>query len=150
VYQDQNAPLDLRVADLLGKMTLEEKIQQLNQQAFGLNLNANNQGQTLHDVAPDIGSLIFLNEDPVERNSIQRRAMEESRLGIPILFGFDTIHGMRTVYPIPLAQTCSWNPALVTQAAAMAARETKLTGIDWTFSPMIDVARDPRWACASS
>jgi beta-glucosidase len=57
---------------------------------------------------------------------------------------------MRTVYPIPLAQTCSWNPALVTQAAAMAARETKLTGIDWTFSPMIDVARDPRWACASS
>ena len=69
-------------------MTLEEKIQQLNQQAFGLNLNANNQGQTLHDVAPDIGSLIFLNEDPVERNSIQRRAMEESRLGIPILFGF--------------------------------------------------------------
>jgi beta-glucosidase len=145
VYQDQNAPLDLRVADLLGKMTLEEKIQQLNQQAFGLNLNANNQGQTLHDLAPDIGSLIFLNDDPVERNSIQRRAMEESRLGIPILFGFDTIHGMRTVYPIPLAQACSWNPALVTQAAAMAARETKLTGIDWTFSPMIDVARDPRW-----
>lgn len=145
MYKDESAPVEERIADLLGRMTIGEKVQQLNQLAFGLNSNSNNKGETALDVPPEIGSLIYLNEDPVERNTIQRRAMEESRLGIPILFGFDTIHGIRTVYPIPLAQACSWNPALVTSAAAIAARETKLTGIDWTFSPMIDVARDPRW-----
>jgi beta-glucosidase len=145
VYKDKNAPLEQRVSDLVGQMSLAEKIQQLNQLSFGINLNPNNKGETVNDVAPEVGSLIYLNEDPVERNAIQRRAMEKSRLGIPILFGFDTIHGIKTVYPIPLAQACSWNPALVTQAAAVAARETKLTGIDWTFSPMIDVSRDPRW-----
>jgi beta-glucosidase len=145
VYKDRNAPLEQRVSDLLGRMTTEEKIQQLNQLPFGVNLNPNNKGETVDDVAPEIGSLIYLNEDPVERNAIQRRAMEKSRLGIPILFGFDTIHGIRTVYPIPLAQACGWNPSLVSQAAAIAARETNLTGIDWTFSPMTDVARDPRW-----
>jgi beta-glucosidase len=145
VYKDPAAPLEQRISDLLVQMTTEEKIQQLNQLSFGVNLNPNNKGETVDDVAPEIGSLIYLNEDPVERNAIQRRAMEKSRLGIPILFGFDTIHGIKTVYPIPLAQACSWNPALITQAAAVAARETKLTGIDWTFSPMIDVSRDPRW-----
>ncbi len=145
VYKDKNAPLEQRVSDLVGQMSLAEKIQQLNQLSFGINLNPNNKGETVNDVAPEVGSLIYLNEDPVERNAIQRRAMEKSRLGIPILFGFDTIHGIKTVYPIPLAQACSWNPALVTQTAAVAARETKLTGIDWTFSPMIDVSRDPRW-----
>ena len=71
--------------------------------------------------------------------------MEESRLGIPILMGFDVIHGYRTVYPIPLAQACSWNSDLVTQACAVAAKESRLSGVDWTFSPMIDVARDARW-----
>ena len=124
---------------------MEEKILQLNQSAFGQNLNPNNHGEKVGDLPPEIGSLIFLSEDPTLRNEIQRRAMDKSRLGIPILFGFDVIHGMRTVYPIPLAQACSWNPALVSQAACMAARETKLTGIDWTFSPMVDIARDPRW-----
>lgn len=145
MYKNRNVPLEQRVVDLLGQMTTEEKIQQLNQLSFGINLNPNNKGETVNDVAPDVGSLIYLNEDPEERNAIQRRAMEKSRLGIPILFGFDTIHGIKTVYPIPLAQACSWNPPLITQAAAIAARETKYTGIDWTFSPMLDVARDPRW-----
>ena len=144
-YKNQNEPMEHRIADLVGRMTLEEKILQLNQSAFGENLNPNNRSEKVGDIPPEIGSLIFLSEDPVLRNEIQRRAMDKSRLGIPILFGFDVIHGMRTVYPIPLAQACSWNPALVSQAAGMAARETKLTGIDWTFSPMIDIARDPRW-----
>ena len=70
--------------------------------------------------------------------------MEESRLGIPVLFGHDVIHGFRTVYPISIAQACSWNPALVEKACAMAAREARLAGLDWTFSPMIDVRR-PQW-----
>ena len=145
IYKNQDAPLEQRIADLIGRMTLEEKILQLNQSAFGQNLNPNNRSEKVGNLPPEIGSLIFLSEDPSLRNEIQRRAMEKSSLGIPILFGFDVIHGIRTVYPIPLAQACSWNPDLVSQAAGMAARETKLTGIDWTFSPMIDIARDPRW-----
>lgn len=149
VYKDKNAPLENRIKDLVGKMTLEEKILQLNQYTAGLNNNANNIGEAVKDIPSGIGSLIFFSADPNFRNAIQKKAMEESRLGIPILFGFDVIHGFRTVYPISLAQACSWNPALVTKAAAVAAREAKLSGVDWTFSPMIDVARDPRWGRVS-
>ena len=71
--------------------------------------------------------------------------MEETRLGIPILFAYNTVHGFRTIFPIPLAQACSWNPRLVEAACVEAARETRLTGIEWTFAPMVDVARDGRW-----
>lgn len=71
--------------------------------------------------------------------------MEESRLGIPMIFGYDVIHGFRTIYPISLAQACSWNPTLVSQACAIAAQEARMSGVDWTFSPMIDVSRDGRW-----
>ena len=145
VYKDKNAPLESRIKDLVSKMTMDEKILQLNQYITGENTNVNNIGEASKEIPAGIGSLIYFSADPVLRNMIQKKAMEESRLGIPILFGFDVIHGFRTVYPISLAQACSWNPALVTEAAAMAARETKLSGIDWTFSPMIDVARDPRW-----
>ena len=147
-YKNKHEPIDKRIADLVGRMTLEEKILQLNQYWYGENLNPNNHQEKEGVIPPEIGSIIFLSEAPElreMRNEIQRRAMEKSRLGIPILFGFDVIHGMRTVYPIPLAQACSWNPALVFQAADMAARETKPTGINWIFSPMIDIARDPRW-----
>ena len=76
---------------------------------------------------------------------MQKKAMEESRLGIPIIFGYDAIHGFRTIYPISLGQACSWNPGLVEQACAVSAQEARMSGVDWTFSPMIDVARDPRW-----
>ncbi len=149
VYKDKNAPIENRIKDLVGKMTLEEKILQLNQYTAGMNTNVNNIGAEIKEIPSGIGSLIFFASDPNFRNSIQKKAMEESRLGIPILFGFDVIHGFRTVYPISLAQACSWNPALVTKAAAVAAKEAKLSGVDWTFSPMIDVARDPRWGRVS-
>ena len=89
--------------------------------------------------------MIFFGDIPEVRNELQKKAMKKSRLGIPILFGYDVIHGMRTIYPIPLAQACSWDPAMVSQACSMAAREASLTGVNWTFSPMIDVARDARW-----
>jgi len=147
-YKNPDVPLEQRITDLIGRMTLEEKILQLNQHWYGENLNPNNHGEKTDPITPEIGSLIFLSEEPELlkfRNDIQRRAMEKTRLGIPILFGFDVIHGMRTIYPIPLAQACAWNPALVSQAAGMAARETRLAGINWVFSPMTDIARDPRW-----
>ena len=145
VYKDAGQPVEARVKDLLNRMTLHEKVLQLNQYTFGENDNPNNIGTEVKNLPAEIGSLIYLHTDPKLRNRIQRKAMEESRLGIPILFGFDVIHGLRTVYPISLAQACSFNPDLVTQACGMAAKESVLSGIDWTFSPMIDVARDPRW-----
>lgn len=149
VYKDKNAPIEARIKDLVSKMNREEKILQLNQYTAGLNTNVNNIGEATKAIPAGIGSLIYFTNDPVWRNTIQKKAMEESRLGIPILFGFDVIHGFRTVYPISLAQACSWNPALVTKAAAIAAKEAKLSGVDWTFSPMIDVARDGRWGRVS-
>lgn len=145
VYKNKNAGIEQRIEDLLKRMTLEEKILQTNQWTYGKNANANNIESQFKVVRPEIGSLIFRSINPVYRNQIQRKAMEESRLGIPILMGFDVIHGYRTIFPIPLAQACSWNRELVMQSCAVAAKESKLSGVDWTFSPMIDVARDARW-----
>ena len=126
-------------------MTLEEKVLQLNQYTLGRNNNVNNVGEEVKKVPSEIGSLIYFDINPELRNSMQKKAMEESRLGIPIIFGYDAIHGFRTIYPISLGQACSWNPGLVEQACAVSAQEARMSGVDWTFSPMIDVARDPRW-----
>ena len=145
IYKDAGAPIEKRIEDLLARMTLDEKIQQTNQWTYGKNANPNNIEASKNAVRPEIGSLIYRSINPVYRNEIQKKAMEQSRLGIPILMGFDVIHGYRTIFPIPLAQACSWNPELVQQSCAVAAKESKLSGVDWTFSPMIDVARDARW-----
>lgn len=145
VYKDPSAPVEKRIEDLLSRMTLHEKVMQLNQYTIGRNDNANNIGEAVSKIPAEIGSLIYFAEDPAIRNGMQKKALEESRLGIPILFGYDDIHGFRTVYPISLAQACSWNPALVERMCAHSAREARRSGVDWTFSPMIDVARDPRW-----
>lgn len=145
LYKDAKAPIEKRVDDLLSRMTLEEKVMQLNQYTLGRNNNVNNVGEEVKKVPAEIGSLIYFEATPELRNNMQKKAMEESRLGIPIIFGYDAIHGFRTVYPISLAQACSWNPDLVEQACAVSAQEARMSGVDWTFSPMIDVARDPRW-----
>ena len=145
LYKDAKAPIEKRVDDLLSRMTLEEKVMQLNQYTLGRNNNVNNVGEEVKKVSAEIGSLIYFETNPELRNNMQKKAMEESRLGIPIIFGYDAIHGFRTVYPISLAQACSWNPDLVEQACAVSAQEARMSGVDWTFSPMIDVARDPRW-----
>lgn len=145
VYKNPKAPLESRVKDLVGRMTLEEKVLQLVQKTAGSNTNPNNFGEKVGVLPAGIGSIIFYQANPEVRNLFQKRAMEETRLGIPMLFAQDVIHGYRTIYPISLGQACSWNTNLVEQAAAVAARESKLSGLDWTFSPMVDVARDPRW-----
>lgn len=145
LYKDAKAPIEKRIDDLISRMTLEEKILQLNQYTLGRNNNVNNVGEEVKKVPSEIGSLIYFDINPELRNSMQKKAMEESRLGIPIIFGYDAIHGFRTIYPISLGQVCSWNPGLVEQACAVSAQEARMSGVDWTFSPMIDVARDPRW-----
>lgn len=145
LYKDAKAPIEKRIDDLISRMTLEEKVLQLNQYTLGRNNNVNNVGEEVKKVPSEIGSLIYFDINPELRNSMQKKAMEESRLGIPIIFGYDAIHGFRTIYPISLGQACSWNPGLLEQACAVSAQEARMSGVDWTFSPMIDVARDPRW-----
>ena len=145
IYKDASADIEARVNDLVNRMTLEEKILQLNQYVLGVNTVENNFGEMVKDIPVEIGSLIYFNDHAEVRNAMQKKAMEESRLGIPILFGHDVIHGYRTTYPIPLALACSWNPDLVRQASEVAAQEAYDCGVNWTFSPMVDVSRDPRW-----
>ena len=109
LYKQPDAPVEKRVEDLLSRMTLEEKVLQMSQITLGKNLNANNIGNETAE--PVLGSYItYVATDATEINAMQRRALEETRLGIPVLFGYDAIHGFRTTYPIPLAQACSWNP----------------------------------------
>jgi beta-glucosidase len=92
----------------------------------------------------EVGSLLFVT-DPAEINRLQRLAIDGNRHGIPALFGFDVIHGLRTIFPVPIAVAASWDPAIVERAQAVAAREARAVGIHWAFAPMVDIARDPRW-----
>ena len=126
--------------DLLSRMTLEEKIGQMNQ--LDPEWDADIKEPLIRD--GKVGS-IFNIVGAKEVNRLQRMAVEETRLGIPLLVGRDVIHGFRTIYPIPLGQGATWNPELVEQAAALTADEAVSAGIRWAFSPMVDVARDPRW-----
>ena len=144
-YKDATLPVETRVEDLLSRMTLYEKIAQLNQYTLGNNDNVNNIDEVVDKIPSETGSLIYFGDNASLRNAMQKKAVEETRLGIPILFGFDVIHGFRTVYPIPLAIGASWNPGLAGEACRVAAMEAWHAGIDWTFSPMVDIARDARW-----
>ncbi len=127
-----------RARALLAQMTLAEKIGQMSQFNGGT--------ENLRDAVREgrVGSV--LNEVHVEEvNELQRIAMLESRLGIPLLIGRDVIHGFKTIFPIPLGQAASWDPDLVERAAAISAQEAASSGVNWTFAPMIDITRDPRW-----
>jgi len=138
--------LDARVETLLRKMTLEEKVGQLVQYSAGQPTGPGT-GRTDYDdmiAKGQIGALFNISTAK-ETNAYQRIAVEKSRLRIPIIFGLDVIHGFRTVFPVPLAMASTWDPPLVEQAARVAAREASATGIRWTFSPMVDIARDARW-----
>ena len=145
LYKDASVSVGTRVEDLLSRMTLREKIAQLNQYTLGRNDNANNLDEVVSKIPSEVGSLIYFGDDAELRNAMQKKAVEETRLGIPVLFGFDVIHGFRTVYPIPLAIGASWNPELAGEVSRVAAQEAYDAGINWTFSPMVDIARDARW-----
>jgi beta-glucosidase len=139
---DHSSVFDGEIRELLMQMTLEEKIGQLS-------LVNGSGGQVAAPLKEAIcGGRIgaVLNEVDLETvNELQRIAVEESRLGIPLLIGRDVIHGFKTVFPIPLGQAASWNPDIVTNCARIAALEAASAGVNWTFAPMIDIGRDPRW-----
>ncbi|MEO6003814.1 MAG: glycoside hydrolase family 3 N-terminal domain-containing protein [Opitutus sp.] len=140
-----NLSVEERVTHLLSRMTLEEKIDQLHQSGVG-DTNPNNLQLREDEFRPTYGSFILNGPPDVRlRNELQRRAVNESRLGIPAIFGADVIHGYRAIYPIPLAQACAWDPDLMRHACAMAAAMAKAEGVDWTFAPMVDHCVDPRW-----
>lgn len=128
---------------LLAQMTLEEKIGQMNQLFFFSTF----QKPEMIEAGirkGEIGSLLFVT-DPALINRFQKIAVTESRLKIPLIFGFDVIHGFRTIFPVPLATAASWDPKLAEKGQMIAAREARSVGINWTFAPMVDIARDPRW-----
>jgi beta-glucosidase len=137
-----DADVKARVEALLGKMTLEEKVGQLTQAAGAPFFGGPGPEEALR--AGGAGSILWLN-DPKRFNELQRIAVEESRLKIPVLYGLDVIHGYRTIFPVPLAMAASWDPSVHERAAAIAAKEARAAGIHWTFAPMVDVARDARW-----
>ena len=131
-----------RVEELLGRMSLEEKIGQL-AQISGANFMP---GPPAEDVIRQggAGSVLWLN-DTKRFNALQKIAVEESPSGIPLLFALDVIHGYRTIFPVPLAMASSWDPSVPEQAQTVAAKEARAAGLHWTFGPMLDIARDARW-----
>ena len=139
----RSASVEQRVNALLARMTLEEKLGQL-QQLDGEG-NGNFRPEHLDLIRQGrLGST--LNVRGAQRtNQVQRVAVNESRLKIPVLFGFDVIHGYRTIFPIPLGEAASWDPSVAERSAAVAAQEARNSGVHWTFAPMVDIARDPRW-----
>jgi beta-glucosidase len=138
-YTRIDPEIESRVEDLLAQMTLEEKVGQMNQ------VNVGGRGDLDAKIRDGkVGSLLNV-WDVEEINRLQRIAVDESRLGIPLIIGTDVIHGYRTLFPIPLAESCTWDPALLKQAARAAADEAAASGTDWIFAPMVDIARDPRW-----
>jgi beta-glucosidase len=132
-----------RIDALLRQMTFAEKLGQL-QQLDG-EANGNFRPEHLDLIRKGLLGATLNVRGARRTNQLQRVAMEESRLKIPVLFGFDTIHGYRTIFPIPLAEASSWDPALAERSASIAAKETYAAGVRWTFAPMVDIARDPRW-----
>jgi len=135
-----------RIDSLLSLMTLEEKLGQLNQRVGGYDHATGAIREEDARMLRDGRVGAYLGVVGAERTRrLQKIAVEESRLGIPLLFGLDVIHGFRTTFPIPLAEAATWNPELIEQAARVAAVEATAAGIHWTFAPMVDIARDPRW-----
>ena len=144
-----------RVDDLLAQMSPAEKAGQLTQYFYFrlpagaqqvLAFDADEQPRMVESKLADgnAGSLLFLT-DPAEINRLQRLAIAGNRLGIPLLIGFDVIHGLRTILPVPIAMAASWDPETIERGQAVAAREARAVGIHWAFAPMVDIARDPRW-----
>jgi beta-glucosidase len=141
-----DAKMNAFVSGLMSKMTLDEKIGQLNLPGAGdiTTGQAGNSGIAKKIAQGEVGGLFNI-KSVAKIKDVQRLAVERSRLKIPLIFGMDVIHGYETVFPIPLGLSCSWDMSAVEESARIAAKEASADGICWTFSPMVDICRDPRW-----
>jgi beta-glucosidase len=145
-----NAYYQQKVDSLLAIMTVDEKIGQLNLLTSGWDVT----GPTMNEdykmlIQQGKVGAVFNTYGVKHVSELQRLAVEETRLGIPLLFGYDVIHGHRTIFPIPLAQACSWDLPMITKSDSIAASEASADGINWAFGPMVDISRDPRWGRVS-
>lgn len=146
----QNAAMDQFVSALLQKMTLEEKIGQLNLPSIGFDVTGPVLSQGVEEkIRKGLVGGVFNTYTPVAVRKLQQLAVTETRLKIPLLFGYDVIHGHRTIFPIALGLSSSWDLDLIERTARAAAREATADGLNWVFSPMVDIARDPRWGRVS-
>ena len=138
------------VSELMDKMTLKEKIGQLNLPSIGFDVTGPilSEGVEAKIDSGWVGG-VFNTYTPNAVRKLQEKAVKNTRLGIPLLLGYDVIHGHRTIFPVPLGLSCTWNPALIKSTARVAAKESTADGLNWTFSPMVDISRDPRWGRVS-
>jgi beta-glucosidase len=144
LFRDPSMPIERRIDDLLGRMTMQEKLGQLHESHSQRGkFDAAAYADEIR--AGDVGAMIWTIENPEQRNTLQKIAVEQTRLGIPLIFALDVIHGQRTVFPISLGLSCAWDPDLYEQSQAVAGREARASGVDWVFAPMSDLPRDPRW-----
>ena len=139
-------PMNEFVSELMGKMTVQEKIGQLNLLPSGDIQTGISENSSIGEAIRNGRLGAILNLKGVDNIlKVQKMAVEESRLGIPLIFGMDVIHGYETIFPIPLALACSWDISAIEQCAGIAAKEATADGLFWTYSPMVDISIDPRW-----
>jgi len=137
---------DAFLDNLMGRMTLEEKIGQLNLLVAGLDVTGAQRNAAVEEkVRKGMVGGVFNTFTPTPVRKLQTTAIRESRLGIPLLFGYDVIYGHKTIFPIPLALSCTWNPDLIEKSCRISGAEASADGLNWVYSPMVDIARDPRW-----
>jgi beta-glucosidase len=139
-----DAAVRARADALIAQMTAEEKAGQVSQYFYLQPMPPANKPALEALGKTGVGALLFVT-DPAETTRLQKIAVEQTRMKIPLLFGFDVIHGLRTIFPVPLGMAASWDPQLVEQSQAAAAAEARAVGVHWAFAPMLDIARDPRW-----
>ncbi|MDR0762967.1 MAG: beta-glucosidase BglX, partial [Bacteroidales bacterium] len=145
-----DAEMDRFIDNLMSQMTLEEKIGQLNLPAIGFDVTGPVLNEGVEEkIAKGLVGGVFNTFTPNAMRKLQKLAITESRLHIPLLFGYDVIHGHKTIFPIPLGLSASWDTALIRRTARVAALEASADGLNWVFSPMVDIARDPRWGRVS-
>ncbi|HEX6333446.1 MAG TPA: glycoside hydrolase family 3 N-terminal domain-containing protein, partial [Flavisolibacter sp.] len=148
--QQPDARMNAFITNLMSRMTLEEKIGQLNLPSIGFDVTGPLLSQDVEGkIRKGLVGGVFNSYTPVAVRKLQDLAVKETRLKIPLLFGYDVIHGHRTIFPIPLGLSATWDTALIRRTARAAAEEASADGLCWTFSPMVDIARDPRWGRVS-
>lgn len=148
--EKSNAKMNAFISDLMNRMTLQEKIGQLNLPSIGFDVTGPTMSKGVEEkIRKGLVGGVFNTYTPIAVKKLQEMAVTQTRMKIPLIFGYDVIHGHRTIFPINLGMAATWNPSLVESTARAAAEEASADGLNWVFSPMVDITRDPRWGRVS-